>query len=211
MDPDHDNSQTPAVSPRDAYRRPPALPPLPDVPACWTWPLPPLPQPCDIERVKEWQDGRCAICGMTTDQLLEDHDHATGDTRGFLCNRCNTLEGRPPAHPVFALYRARYPTDIVGVLHRKRWKVHPRVATAMTAWECAVAHAGRGTYDGLSPEEWDDDERDSTPRWLRRRVRAQLVAAAERVGWTPEEWAYIKAGRPPAKTPPFPSTTGDSR
>ena len=41
--------------------------------------------------------GRCAICGITESEcnrkLHMDHDHETGDLRGFLCNNCNLLIG----------------------------------------------------------------------------------------------------------------------
>lgn len=41
------------------------------------------------------QEGKCAICGETTpgDNLHIDHNHETGDVRGLLCMKCNTLIG----------------------------------------------------------------------------------------------------------------------
>lgn len=41
-------------------------------------------------------DGRCAICKnpeTRARRLCLDHDHATGEVRGFLCSRCNMLLG----------------------------------------------------------------------------------------------------------------------
>ncbi len=41
-------------------------------------------------------DGRCAICKEAETRarrLSLDHDHATGEIRGFLCSRCNLLLG----------------------------------------------------------------------------------------------------------------------
>ena len=40
------------------------------------------------------QDGRCLVCGETSDKVLcVDHDHKTGRVRGLLCYRCNTALG----------------------------------------------------------------------------------------------------------------------
>lgn len=40
------------------------------------------------------QDGKCAICGMTTEEngkdFAVDHCHTTGNVRELLCNACNT-------------------------------------------------------------------------------------------------------------------------
>ncbi len=44
------------------------------------------------ERILATQDGGCAICGEkpTGNRLAVDHDHATGEVRGLLCQHCNT-------------------------------------------------------------------------------------------------------------------------
>lgn len=70
--------------------------PWEDRPACWSWDPPLLPQPNRRGRLEAWQDGRCAICGATGGVLFDDHDHDTGDTRGYLCPSCNGLEGISP-------------------------------------------------------------------------------------------------------------------
>lgn len=39
-------------------------------------------------------DGRCAICKREPDgTLCLDHDHGTGELRGFLCRKCNSAIG----------------------------------------------------------------------------------------------------------------------
>lgn len=43
------------------------------------------------------QDGKCAICGQSEQELRRklvlDHDHKTGKIRGLLCPRCNSMLG----------------------------------------------------------------------------------------------------------------------
>lgn len=49
----------------------------------------------DYDAMLEVQGGACAICRRTENgkrQFFDiDHDHATGEIRGLLCNRCNRL------------------------------------------------------------------------------------------------------------------------
>jgi hypothetical protein len=72
----------------------------------------------DAAALAEWQDGRCAICGKARD-LVCDHDHATGLVRGWLCNSCNTLEGaNQDPDTIFARYRERHPSRILGLTIR---------------------------------------------------------------------------------------------
>ncbi len=39
------------------------------------------------------QDGKCAICRVDGERLDVDHNHATGEFRGLLCNPCNVRLG----------------------------------------------------------------------------------------------------------------------
>ncbi len=48
-------------------------------------------------------DGKCAICRKPETRgrrLSLDHDHETGELRGFLCSRCNLLIGNAKDDPV---------------------------------------------------------------------------------------------------------------
>ncbi|WP_229701322.1 endonuclease domain-containing protein [Streptomyces camponoticapitis] len=89
-------------------------------PICWGWPVPGLPAPAEIpesragELLLLWQDGRCAICGHRRESV-EDHDHVTGLTRGYLCRGCNIQEGvYRDSGTLFGKYRERHPTRILG-------------------------------------------------------------------------------------------------
>ncbi|MEU9998042.1 endonuclease domain-containing protein [Streptomyces sp. NPDC050848] len=63
-----------------------------------------------------WQAGRCALCGVATPDLAEDHDHVSGLVRGYLCRSCNTREGLNGAPDTpFGRYRAKHPTAILGL------------------------------------------------------------------------------------------------
>ena len=53
-------------------------------------------KPCDatVEEIKEAFTGKCFVCGVPeaecTKPLHLDHNHETGDFRGWLCKKCNT-------------------------------------------------------------------------------------------------------------------------
>jgi hypothetical protein len=118
---------------------------LTGIPACWSWPVPPdldtwsPPQGEDInDRLSDktmarimgdpeiragallsyWQAGRCAICGSRP-APVEDHDHRTALTRGYLCRSCNTREGiYRGGDNVFTRYRECHPTKLLGLTIR---------------------------------------------------------------------------------------------
>lgn len=52
-------------------------------------------QGINIEQVDHTKiKGNCEICGCKQDKdLCVDHDHKTGDVRGYLCNKCNSFIG----------------------------------------------------------------------------------------------------------------------
>lgn len=60
-----------------------------------------------------WHRCRCAICGTTRGVGVEDHDHATGLTRGILCRSCNSREGCG-WEGAYEKYRQRNPASILG-------------------------------------------------------------------------------------------------
>lgn len=54
----------------------------------------------DFNNMWEAQGGACAICFRTGMKLVVDHNHATGQARELLCNRCNHGLGRFDDNPV---------------------------------------------------------------------------------------------------------------
>lgn len=69
----------------------------------------------DSATMRKWQDGRCAICGRRRN-LVEDHDHATGLVRGYLCGGCNTQEGIYRSEDtLFGRYRQRHPASMLDL------------------------------------------------------------------------------------------------
>jgi hypothetical protein len=102
-------------------------------PACWSWPIwgkdktaifySRFLEDADHYLLRHWHEDRCAICGEVEDQAgrhghVLDHDHDSGLERGWLCRRCNTLEGvqrGSSAAPVILQYRERPPAVILGV------------------------------------------------------------------------------------------------
>ena len=43
--------------------------------------------------------GKCAACGEKTEQLNQDHCHATGKARELLCHSCNIILGHVQDNP----------------------------------------------------------------------------------------------------------------
>jgi hypothetical protein len=176
-------------------------PPLPDVPACWTWDLPPLPQKNCTSAIATWQADRCAICALYAPQrngLYEDHCHRFDWVRGYLCPRCNTVEGQSSAS-VFEKYRERYPALMLGVTCRRGRYTDPEAIEADQAFWTAVQNAWYVTDSGgyakarrladlnqaagygmANGTPWPDPD---LPEWT------PLMRAVHRVGLTPAEWS----------------------
>lgn len=49
----------------------------------------------DLDRMKQEQGGNCKVCQKPFDniRMVVDHDHATNQVRGLLCQNCNTRLG----------------------------------------------------------------------------------------------------------------------
>jgi recombination endonuclease VII len=66
--------------------------------------------PDQLETLRASQDGKCAVCGdpLKHGATHIDHDHATGQFRGLLCQRCNMAEGLLKGSPTRARRLAEY-------------------------------------------------------------------------------------------------------
>lgn len=100
-------------------------------PACWFWPLPDTGGArwaSETTSLFNWQQGRCAICWWQETRpearrcresgLVQDHNHATGMLRGYLCIWCNSSEGHRTSDGRFLNYRLRPPTELLGIRFR---------------------------------------------------------------------------------------------
>lgn len=47
----------------------------------------------EYEKERDKRKGVCDLCGKRAEQLVLDHDHVTGEIRGFIHNRCNKALG----------------------------------------------------------------------------------------------------------------------
>jgi hypothetical protein len=100
-----------------------------------------------------YDQGRCAICGLRGNPI-EDHDHDTGLTRGWLCRGCNASEGlnRDPGG-IYGLYRRRYPLLILGVEQRySGWGWENGTPTDGRLWRARRRRRGGTIRTGWRPE-----------------------------------------------------------
>ncbi|PJN31660.1 hypothetical protein CG747_44170 [Streptomyces sp. CB02959] len=70
----------------------------------------------DYRQARDWHAGRCAVCGRAGARLVDDHCHATGLLRGWLCSGCNGQEGKNPLS-LYSAYRYRPPAVLL------RWAI----------------------------------------------------------------------------------------
>ncbi len=68
-----------------------------------------------LQAIRDYQQGRCAVCDEPRARLVVDHDHDSGLVRGLLCNGCNSSEGRDFRAPWFRAYRANPPAMRLGL------------------------------------------------------------------------------------------------
>ena len=61
----------------------------------------------EYNRILESQGGHCAIC-PSTERLVVEHNHETGEVRGIVCNKCNTALGMADDSPTRLLDCAKY-------------------------------------------------------------------------------------------------------
>lgn len=144
----------------------------PRTPACWSWPVTDADRQLAVDEqwTAHWQAGRCAVCGVTGDSRVVDHDHTTGWVRGILCTSCNGLE--PGGGRLFERYRKHNPAKILGV-----WKRYSHPFYGLD----------RGELHGLrtaKPHPVDRDGQVGHAGPLTRRDPSELVSAALAAGWT---------------------------
>lgn len=108
------------------------------LPACSTWRTPPLPVE-SADEFHRWHRGRCAMCGQTPTELVEDHDHASGLVRGLLCRSCNLREASGWYLPIIRAYHAW--ANPAALLHHVRGYVSPWGEPAIT--QRSLTHAQR--------------------------------------------------------------------
>lgn len=77
----------------------------------------------DYDALLAEQKGACAVCReVWTNDLYVDHHHPTGQIRGLLCARCNSLVGALESDPVLVAEAATY-----VAWHNRFTGPHPRL------------------------------------------------------------------------------------
>lgn len=188
----------------------PSYPPIPQVAAYLSWELPMFPQLNSRGSLEKWQQYRCAICEIHLPPapqrfslLQEDHDHLTMRTRGYLCPRCNTTEGRSTG-AAFVQYRECPPAEKLGLNIRYGWNARwscPEDKDARTTWEytlCAIEELVDANEEFERRKRVSDGYRaqglDAPPATRRPFRISPLTMAALRCGFRLDEklrWASV--------------------
>lgn len=74
---------------------------------------PPITDKEAFEILDDFHKEQCAICGRK-DELVLDHCHESDLIRAYLCNGCNTREGKGGGTD-FSIYRRFYPTKLLNL------------------------------------------------------------------------------------------------
>lgn len=89
-------------------------------PACWSWPISDAHREAvaadGVNGLAVWQDRRCGLCGARG-RLVLDHDHDSGQCRGWLCRSCNGREPGGGRRAIIA-WRERPAAALFGLSER---------------------------------------------------------------------------------------------
>ena len=95
----------------------------------------------DFDAMLVGQGGLCAICALPMKRVCIDHDHATGEVRKLLCNKCNVL---------------------LGLIENNRWMEPARRYLASFSKTVAVLCASKNSaYHGMPGVEVYDADRNA--------------------------------------------------
>lgn len=100
-----------------------------------------------FEILDDFHKDQCAICGMKG-KLVLDHCHESDLVRAYLCNGCNTQEGKG-GNMAFSIYRRFYPTKLLNI------EIH---YTDYSSWGSAYYDPDKFmTKEAKQINKWSDD------------------------------------------------------
>lgn len=76
---------------------------------------------------------KCMVCNSKK-QIVHDHDHTTGEFRGFLCHRCNITIGMV-SDEVLLLEK------MIQYLSQRSFLVHERSISSISSWLIVLRHS----------------------------------------------------------------------
>jgi Recombination endonuclease VII len=160
--------------------------PTPNVLAYLDW-LRPAGVITSMAELKEWQAGRCAMCGEVPKKLFLDHCHEGGWPRGYLCIGCNNREGRDRVlgrnDSAWSTYRRNPPAVLYGV--RVLAEGGSRLPRVKRTKEQISAMKRRGWQAGigrLTPEELSTIGRRGAAGFLSNTTQEQRKTFAQKAG-----------------------------